>query len=73
MTSIAIKNLQRLRKHRLVKGAEGFLSWWWNELIGGLPPRIREFLDTHPERLVARMAGDEVLLWRDADGGHPRR
>lgn len=67
MTSIAIKNWQRLRKHRLVKGIEGFLDWWWGELLGGLPPRVREFLAPPRERLTARLDADEVWLKRDGE------
>ncbi len=67
MTSIAIKNWQRLRKHRVVKGVEGFLNWWWGELLDGLPPRLREFLSPPRERLTARMHSDEVWLRRDGE------
>ncbi len=69
MANIAITNIKRLRKHRVVKGAQAFFGWWRAELLGGLPPRVREFLSPQRERLVARMVGDEVSLWRDANGG----
>ncbi|MDJ0655287.1 MAG: PilN domain-containing protein [Xanthomonadales bacterium] len=69
MTSIAAQSLQKLKTSRTVSGGLTFLQWWRDQLVEGLPPRIRKFFEHREERLLARMADDEVLLWRDGNGG----
>lgn len=69
MTTIAAKSWHKISKSRGFESVAGFARWWKDELVGGLPPRWQAFLDHRPERLLARVDGDEVVLWRDHNGG----
>ena len=69
MTTIAAKSWHKISKSRSFESAVEFVRWWKAELVGGLPPRWQAFLDHRPERLLARIDNDEVVLWRDHNGG----
>ncbi len=63
------KLLQNLRSQSWYRQLVGFLTWWKTQLVDSLPPRLRELFAGGSTRLLARMAGGEVLLWRDGDAG----
>jgi general secretion pathway protein L len=69
MTTIAARNWHKIKKSQGFASVAEFARWWKDELIGGLPPRWQDFLDHRPDRLLARVDADEVVLWRDHNGG----
>ncbi|MEM9533705.1 MAG: PilN domain-containing protein [Pseudomonadota bacterium] len=56
-----------LRSQAWFRQLSTFLSWWTTQLVDSLPPRLKGFFTTRQVRLLARMADDEVLLWRDGE------
>jgi general secretion pathway protein L len=69
MTTIAARSWHKISTSQTFESAAGFVRWWKGELLGGLPPRWQAFLDYRPERLLARVDGEDVVLWRDHNGG----
>ena len=69
MTTIAARNWHKIKNSQGFASVAEFARWWKDELIGGLPPRWQDFLDHRPDRLLARVDADEVVLWRDHNGG----
>ncbi len=58
--------IHNVRSQPWVRQLGAFLVWWRAQLIASLPPRARSFFDTRSSRMLARLRGDEVLLWREA-------
>ena len=69
MMTIAARSWHKISTSQSFSIAVQFARWWIGELIGGLPPRWQAFLDYRPERLLVRVDDDEVVLWRDHNGG----